>query len=608
MPFRNRISRSSSGGEGLSRLQQSLRGALRGASFQYATLGIFAIIPLVFLLIFFFYPVFSLVSLGFKPEGNWNIQALWQTFGSARVWRIIRQTLLQGLGGALGSLILGVPGAYVLYRCKFPGQRIIRALVAVPFVMPSVVVGTAFRVILSQEGWFGFLHLEGTFWAILLACVFFNYSVVVRMVGNVWASLDSKQTEAAKTLGAKPIRVFFTVTLPQLGSAMAASFTLVFLYCSTAYGIMQIMAGPGYGTIETEIWYQTTQIINLPVASIISVLQLLIAGACLYLSNVWQRRSEKTSRLNLRVEQRLQKSDWPMALITLFVVATILITPILFLFYRSFQDAKGNFSLVNYVNLFQNKPGSGLRVPVSQALWNSLEIALQATLLTLFIGVLISLAIGPRIQNHRWFSSGIRFYEAMVILPLGVSSVTLGFGFLITLDKPPIDIRNSALLIPIAQSIVAIPLVIKLMVPVIRAIDPKMREAASIIGATPLRVRMTLDFPYLLRGIGVAIGMAMAISLGEFGATSFLSRPERPTLPVMIYTLFGHLQKSNYGMAIAGSAVIALLTAVIMGIGEIVQPKQISNRAVSVRLAKINKADLYKVDLPKSRLDPGSEF
>ncbi len=157
------------------------------------------------------------------------------------------------------------------------------------------------------------------------------------------------------------------------------------------------------------------------------------------------------------------------------------------------------------------------------------------------------------------------------MLPLGVSAVTVGFGFLITLDRPlglGVDLRSSGWLVPIAQAVVAIPLVIRTVLPVLRAIDPRQREVAATLGASPLRVALTIDWALALRGLGLAAGMAFAVSLGEFGATSFLSRPETATLPIVIFRLISKPGAENYGMALAASVILALVSAAIMMLAE----------------------------------------
>jgi len=120
--------------------------------------------------------------------------------------------------------------------------------------------------------------------------------------------------------------------------------------------------------------------------------------------------------------------------------------------------------------------------------------------------------------------------------------------------------------VPIAQAVVAVPLVVRTVLPVLRAIDPRLREVAATLGAAPGRVLLRVDGPIAARALGLAVGFAFAVSLGEFGATSFLARPDAPTLPVVIFRLIGRPGADNHGMALAASVVLACLTAAVMAL------------------------------------------
>lgn len=194
-------------------------------------------------------------------------------------------------------------------------------------------------------------------------------------------------------------------------------------------------------------------------------------------------------------------------------------------------------------------------------------MALDATIIAVVVGTLVALVVSRR-PRSRHGRRAVSVLDAVFMLPLGVSAVTVGFGFLITLNRPPLDLRTSMILIPIAQAVVAIPMVVRTVLPVLRAIDPRLREAAAVLGGSPGRVLAHVDGPYLVRSLGLAIGFAFAISLGEFGATAFLARPDAPTLPVVIFRLIGRPGAENYGMALAASVLLALLTAIIMGVAE----------------------------------------
>ena len=522
-----------------------------------------AVLALAFLGVFFAWPVANMVLRGFVHDGALDLGGFAEVFASSRTWRIIGYTLLNGVLGTGLAVLLGIPGAYVLYRCTFPGQRLVRGFVAVPFVLPTVVVGVAFRSLLVESGPLGFLGLDGTYPAIVLALVFFNYSVIVRSVGGMWARLDPRQQEAAAALGASPARIFRTVTLPQLTPAIASSASVVFLFCATAYGVVLVLGGTRYGTIETEIWLQTTQFLDLRAAAVLSVMQLVVVAAALWLAGRARRSWERSLQLRGRVARPLNlKRDAVPVAVTVVVVLGLLAAPLLSLLIRSFRTPSG-WGIGNYLNLGTTGGRNALNVTVWEALANSLKVAAGATLLAVLLGTIVAVVLSTRPRNpHARRAVGL--FDAVFMLPLGVSAVTVGFGFLITLNRPPFDLRTSMILIPIAQAIVALPLVVRTVLPVLRAIDPRQREAAAMLGAGPIRAWAAVDGPPLVRSLGMAVGFAFAISLGEFGATSFLARPDSPTLPVVIYRLIGRPGAENFGMALAACVVLAVLTAVVM--------------------------------------------
>jgi thiamine transport system permease protein len=223
----------------------------------------------------------------------------------------------------------------------------------------------------------------------------------------------------------------------------------------------------------------------------------------------------------------------------------------------------GAWSVDNYRAL--QTPGShqALLVPATDAVVNSLRIAVDATWMSLLLGVAVAAVVTrrSRTRSERRLRAGL---DGVFMLPLGVSAVTLGFGFLITLGRPPLDLRDSPLLIPVAQALVALPLVVRVLVPVLSGVDDRLRQAAATLGASPLRALLVVDLPVVFKPLLAAAGFAFACSLGEFGATSFLVRDDRPTLPVVIFRLIGHPGDLNYGMALAGSVVLGATTAMVM--------------------------------------------
>ena len=539
------------------------------------------VVPLVFLGLFFAWPVATLIGRGLAPDGVLDPSGFAEVLARPRTWRIIRATLVQAGLATMICVAAGVPGAHVLYRRRFPGRDLLRGLVLVPFVLPSVVVGVAFHALVTTGGPLGggvLGHsLDGTTAIVVAALVFFNYGLVVRTVGTMWSRLDPRAVEAARALGASPWRAWRTVTLPSLAPAIASAASLTFLFCATAYGVVLVLGGPGIGTIETEIYVLTAQYLDLRAAAVLSVLQLAVIAAALWVSERARAASQAALRLRLDVPApRLRAGDLPALALTLAVALGLLVGPVTVLVARSLRRA-GRWTLANYADLGTTGGRNALLVTVWEAAGNSLRVAVAAAGLALMIGTAVSLVVSrrPRSRRLRW---GVAALDSVFMLPLGVSAVTVGFGFLITLARPPLALTRSWWILPLAQAVVAVPLVVRTLLPALRAIDPRQREAAAALGAGPGRVLATVDGPHLLRAGGLAAGFALATSLGEFGATSFLARPRTPTLPVVLYRLIGSPGAQNQGMGLAAGVVLAAGTAALMLVCEWAQTARLRRR------------------------------
>lgn len=533
-----------------------------------------AAVPLAFLGIFFAWPAAALILRGFHTDDGWTLGGFTEVFSSARTWRAVGFTLASASASTLLCLALGLPGAYLLYRVSFRGRLVLRALIGIPFVLPTVVVGVAFGAMLREGGLFGWTGLAGTPTAIVAAMIFFNFSVVVRTVGTMWSRLDPRTEQASSTLGAPPLTTLRRVTLPTLAPAVVSAGSLVFLFSASSYGIVMVLGQGKYQSIETEIWFLTTQLLDLRGAAALSVTQLAIVTAALWLSGLMQARMTTALKLQPDVAgdtPLVPARDWPAMLVTLCCAALLILAPLANLVWRSLHRG-GRLTVENYAQLFS---GETMGTTVLAALRTSLGTALGASALAVTMGILVAL-IASRRPSSATSRRALGALESLFLLPLGVSAVTVGFGYLITLNRPPLDLRSSLVLIPVAQAVVALPLIVRILLPVLRAIDPRQLQAAATLGSDPLQVLVRIELPHLRRGLGLALGFAFATSLGEFGATSFLARPDNPTLPVLIFRLFSRPGADTYGMALAASVLLAGLAGITMAVAERVRPKEVS--------------------------------
>ncbi len=523
--------------------------------------GILALgaIPVLFISIFFIYPVGSILWRGLVPDGSFDAEPLKRVLTDGDLRQIAWFTFWQAAVSTLATLVIALPGAYMLSHYTFRGRSLLRAAVTIPLILPTVVVAVAFLALAGPNGSLG-IDLKGSIWIILIAHVFYNYAVVVRTVGGLWGHLDPRLEEAARILGATRMQAFRMVTLPLLRPAIGAAASIVFLFSFTSFGVILILGGARRVTLEVEIFRQTAELLNLPVAASLAIVQLL--GVFLILTMYSKYQNNRLVDLNLRPASEVERRAVTLGQKTVVganiaLMVALLFVPLGVLIKRSLTTESG-LGFEYYRVLNDGDASSVLAVAPTEALKNSLLFALIAASIALVVGGLAASIVGyKKARATQWFDS-------LLMLPLGTSAVTVGFGFLIALDKGILDLRSKVIIIPLAHALVAMPFVIRVMVPIIQSVDPRLREAASVLGASPVRVWREIDLPIVAKAGLVGAGFAAAVSLGEFGATAFIVRPNVPTLPVAIFRLMSRPGAINFGMAMAMSVVLMLVTGLVM--------------------------------------------
>ncbi len=518
-------------------------------------------IPALFLAAFFAYPLATILWYGLGTQG---LAPLADLFGSPRNRGVVWFTITQALASTMLTLLVALPAAALVSRLQGRWKYWLRGLVTIPFVLPTVVVAGAFEGLFVRFGLDqGSFRLRHTVWAILIAHVFFNYAVVVRIVGSFWAGLDQQLEEQARVLGAGPLQTFRTVTLPRLRPAIASAAAIVFLFSFTSFGVILLLGGHRNPTIETEIFRQAINRSDFPMAAGWALVQVTFVVLILAATNVIERRRPAPTGVFTRATKALPKTFVGFNVV---LMAALLGAPIVLLVERSFAVG-GTYGFDHYRGLTERV--AQLPVSPTTALTNSLVYAVVATAIALVVGSLAAfLAVHGRTELRRVFDLGLT-------LPLGTSAVTIGLGILLAFAAPPLDLRTSWWIIPIAHALIGVPFVLRTMVPVLRRIDPQLREAAAVLGASPSRVRRVIDLPIASRALLVGAGFAFAVSIGEFGATSFLPRrPENMTAPLALFRLLSTPGELLRGQAMALAVLLMVIVAVAVVTIEAARGKQ----------------------------------
>jgi thiamine transport system permease protein len=527
-------------------------------------------LPAAFLVFFFLVPLGKILLVMATRSGVVSTNAIFQP-----LWFTIWQAALS----MLLTLALGLPAAFVFARYNFAGKGALRLLTTLPFILPTVVVAAGFTALLGPRGlvngWLmqafnlqnppiAFMNTLG---AILIAHVFYNTSVVIRVVGSALVQFDPRIEEAGRVLGGSPWRVFREVTLPLLRPSILVAALMVFLFDFTSFGVILLLGGPRFATLEVSIYTQTLSMLNLRMAGLLSFIQL----ACtIGITILYTRLNGKRSvplMPRLRGETaRTPKSIFEKTAVGLMVavLVVLLVSPLAALALKSVLQTDAatqtsSLTLAYYRELFINRNDAFFYVPPAKAALNSLFYAAVTVLISVGFGLTASYALVRQRGLKRWL-------DPLIMLPLGTSAVTLGLGFLITFNKPPLDVSSFPLLIPLAHSLVALPFVVRTIQPALASIPASLGESAASLGASPWRVWREVELPIIRRAVMVGVIFSFTLSLGEFGATSFLARPDTPTLPVAIYRFLSQPGAMNYGQAMAMATLLMLVCALAIGL------------------------------------------
>ena len=535
--------------------------------------------PLVFLLAFYFYPLGKIAAVSLS---RWEQGSL-QTWPGLIIASAVGFTLYQSVLATLLTVLIGLPAAYLFSHFKFRGRNFMRVAATLPFILPTVVVAAAFNALIGPRGWLNLLlmeifnlsqapiNIQNSFFAIQLALIFYNVSIVIRVVSAAWEGLDIRLENAARTLGASPIRVLKEITLPLLTPSILSAFLLVFLFDFTSFGVVLMMGGPQFTTLEVEIYIQTMQFLNLPLAGLLSLIQL-VFSMLITAAIVRTGRSFSVPLMPRVRQENLRRAQKPLEKVfvrsTNIFLLVLLVLPLAALVVQAFLsvDEAGSWHLTldYFRQLFINTRQSSFYVPPIAALRNSLMYALAASGLALLLGFLLAGATA----GSRFFS---RLMNWLVLLPLGTSAVTFGLGLLLAFGLGASSSRWYPLLIPVAHALIALPFVLRLLEPALRSIPVNLKWAARTLGASPRAVWRYVELPIIWRAAATALVYAFAISLGEFGATTFLTRADIPTLPIAIYRYLNLPGSMNFGQAMAMAVILLAVCALSMYIVDSLQ-------------------------------------
>ena len=433
--------------------------------------------------------------------------------------------------------------------------------VIVPFIVPTPVAATMATAACASDSWCADLlglEVPQGFALIIAVHVWFNTGVLVRLLSDAWLHAEQRMYQAAATLGASPWRQFCTITWPVLTPALGTGFVLVLLYCIGSFGVILLLGGGRVISLEVEIWRQTAQFLRLDIATALAVVQLSMSLGLLFIAERWQKRLI-TERTMVRAPQQVGIGS-TLALCLQIATLSFFVAPFAYLVARSVLTTDTWWQAFGALNVPVR--GSGIFLTPLDTLWRSLWIASIVAIVTLVVA---------------WTISAPGWWRVFATLPIGVSAVTLGLGYLLWFG--PLRLLQSPFVLLMAHVVLALPLVGRQLMLARDQLSPAYQAAAATLGSGPWRQFWSVTMPLIRRSFVIATLIGFTISLGDFAAGLLLTQPDTATAPIMIGRLLGRPGALQYAMA---AALSCCLVVVCVGVMLIVQRLE---RPVHVRVA-----------------------
>jgi thiamine transport system permease protein len=467
--------------------------------------------------------------------------------------------LSQAGASTLLALVIGLPGAYLMALRRFPGKRLLGALSSVPFCVPPLIVAIAFVLYYGRNGWLNsvLMQLFGletppvtflySFTGIVLTHGFYNFPLVLRMVGDAWSMTPESQEEAASLLGASRFKVFLTVTLPSIAPALGAAASLVFLLCFFSFVIVLLFGGPGISTPEVELYRTARFEFDRPLASAFALAETMVALVVLWMYSIFEKKASIERLDSVRPRRTIKFNSFGgrfvAVLYGIFILVFFLgpLASIVFesLSVRNHAYGTGDFGLGNYIELFQ---GKGFPAIIGHTIWLGLASASLASAAGFMF------AIG--LKNH----SSPLLARVLPMLPLAVSGIVLAYGWSRLLGG------GSALAVVSVQAVSSYPFILRAIQSSVGKSDEHYAEAAQTLGSTRLgaimRIRLPLALPSLLSGFA----FAFAISAGDANALIIAPVAGLETLALSLFRLAGSYR---FNEACATAVLLAVITGFV---------------------------------------------
>lgn len=469
-------------------------------------------------------------------------------------YKLILQTLFftfkQAFFSTLLAVCLGLWGAYLISHYKVPGKKILLSLGAVPLCVPPLIVCLGYIGIFGVNGLFNNIvnlknkHFLYTVYGIIFIQGFYNFPIALTNIYNTWKNLDQSLKHSAELLGASKIKIFFSITIPQLFTAISSAAVPVFIFCFTSFLIILLFGATGTTTLEVEIYHLVRSSFDYSSAAVLGIIETVFLVVIFFTYSHFEKKSQKNKIDSSSTIPLEKKKMHPLSFISLaffyLVIAVLLIIPLVWIFIQSVTvKTKGlySFSFISWKNMLTStKFYTALLNTILTAGGTSLICIITATV---YITFLLLKA-----------KTNSKTAKTLALIPLAVSSIIMGTGILFTFNK------GNIFCLILAQSALFWPFAFRIIFTGASRIQQEILDEGLILSPSTGDLIFNIIIPLLKKYIISSLCFSFALSSGDTNLPLLLSINNFDTLSLYTYRLTGSYR---FTQASASGFILALL-------------------------------------------------
>lgn len=515
------------------------------------------------LLLFVIYPLFSVLKTSvLDDDGAFiGLDNYIRFFGNPYFRDVLYNTLFICGLATVGALILGTIFAYGMTRTNMPAKPLFMIMGLLPMITPPFINAFALILLFGRVGminnflsqYFGFKYIIYGWDGVVISQILTTFPLAYLVTSAAFSGLDRSLEDSAQDLGARELRVFFTITLPLITPALFTAALLVFMSNMSAFGAPALLGG-GLSVLAVESVLQILGIMDWGMGTTICIILLIPSFLLYYIQSVYRRKRSYVTITGAPAfsEERPTpgKIKWPIfgvcSIVSLVVI--VLYAVIILGGFAKVWGVDGSLTLNHYLLVFENT-------------WRSIVNSLWMASIGAFLASLLGMVIAYLVVRRSFF--GKKLMDFLGTLPYAVPGTMMGLGFVLAFNQPPLILTGTAAILIIDYTFRRMPFGFRTGISNLKQIDISLEEASANLGArwsyTFRKVVLPLMKPAFIAGITYAFIRAIT----ELTSTIFLVTPRWRVMSVDIYNL---VESGSLGPAAAMSTILVVMVVIWLGL------------------------------------------